>query len=157
MENSVIFAELKISGKNIVVNHIQNCIKELNERINMNQLKLSTIKNYDEVMKKKEVLKYPEGDIHFVIKNGEEIEQARGFNLAIDQTASALLVVDEEELAICVWIASKHDDSPIHYMGEESIKHIWDNLSEEAKTPFIDLAQSIAENAKMFIRLEKSK
>ena len=40
--------------------------------------------------RKKEIMQYPEDDIHFVIKHGAEIEQARGYNQAVEDFMEVL-------------------------------------------------------------------
>lgn len=64
-------------------------------------ISLSSLPGYLEAApKKKEVREYPDNDVHFVIKNGEEIEQARGFNQSSDLHASLQVVLDVEALAL---------------------------------------------------------
>lgn len=87
-------------------------------------------------LSKKEVMEYPESDIHFVIKYGEEIEQARGYNQAIDNLESKLNTQEQmvEELAKIL-----HKT----YYAIFMLPSEWEDLMDYRQEMFLEQSKSI--------------
>lgn len=89
---------------------------------------------------RKEIMEYPEGDIHFLIKHGEEIEKCRGYNQRAKEDERLCLEIKIENFAI--ELCSRYSTA-------------WDRATNQTKTHWRKEARSIFRNLKQFARVVK--
>lgn len=75
--------------------------------------------------------------------NGELQSEKYGFNKCVDILDEWQM--DEEKLGQLLWAIEylESEDSPIHYMSDIDINHIWINLSPLSKELFICRAKEV--------------